>query len=132
MGFSLVAASRSYSLVVVHGLLIVVVLLVDSLPLSHQGSPRSCFLIHSASLCLLGGAFNPFTFKVIINMHVLNCCLVNCFGFGFIGHFFLFLFFSLLTTPVFLPGEFHRQRCLGLQSQRVGHDQVANILSLAI
>ena len=25
----------------------------------------SCFLIHSATLCLLIGAFNPFTFKVI-------------------------------------------------------------------
>ena len=28
------------------------------------------FLIHSASLCLLVGAFNPFTFKVIIDMYV--------------------------------------------------------------
>ena len=27
----------------------------------------SCFLIHSAILCLLIGAFNPFTFKVIID-----------------------------------------------------------------
>ena len=26
----------------------------------------SCFCIHLASLCLLVGAFNPFTFKVII------------------------------------------------------------------
>ena len=26
----------------------------------------SCFCIHSASLCLLVGAFNPFTFKVIL------------------------------------------------------------------
>ena len=25
--------------------------------------------IHPASLCLLVGAFNPFTFKVIIDMH---------------------------------------------------------------
>ena len=30
----------------------------------------SCFCIHSASLCLLGGACNPFTFKVIINIYV--------------------------------------------------------------
>ena len=30
----------------------------------------SCFCIHSASLCLLVGAFNPFTFKVIIDMYV--------------------------------------------------------------
>ena len=31
---------------------------------------RSCFCIHLASLCLLVGAFNPFTFKVIIDMYV--------------------------------------------------------------
>ena len=30
----------------------------------------SCFCIHSASLCLLVGAFNPFTFKVIIDVYV--------------------------------------------------------------
>ena len=30
----------------------------------------SCFWIHSASLCLLDRAFNPFTFKVIINICV--------------------------------------------------------------
>ena len=30
----------------------------------------SCFCIHSASLCLLIGAFNPFTFKVIIYVYV--------------------------------------------------------------
>ena len=30
----------------------------------------SCFWFHSASLCLLVGAFNPFTFKVIIDMYV--------------------------------------------------------------
>ena len=30
----------------------------------------SCFCIHSASLCLLAGAFNPFTFKVIIHIYV--------------------------------------------------------------
>ena len=29
-----------------------------------------CFCIHSASLCLLVGAFNPFTFKVIIDIYV--------------------------------------------------------------
>ena len=76
MGFSLVTASRGYSLVVVHGLLTVVVVLVDSLPLSHQGSPGSCFLIHSASLCLLVGEFNPFTFKIIIDMYVLIAVLL--------------------------------------------------------
>ena len=30
----------------------------------------SCFFIHSASLCLLVAAFNPFTFKVIIDIYV--------------------------------------------------------------
>ena len=35
-------------------------------PTSKQGS---CFCIHSASLCLLVGAFNPFTFKVIIDKY---------------------------------------------------------------
>ena len=30
----------------------------------------SCFCIHSAILCPLVGAFNPLTFKVIINMYV--------------------------------------------------------------
>ena len=30
----------------------------------------SNFCIHSASLCLLVGAFNPFTFKVIIDISV--------------------------------------------------------------
>ena len=30
----------------------------------------SCFCIHSASLCLLVGAFNPFTFKVITDVYV--------------------------------------------------------------
>ena len=30
----------------------------------------SCFCIHSASLCLLVGAFNLFTFKVIIDIYV--------------------------------------------------------------
>ena len=29
----------------------------------------SCFYIHSASLCLLVGALNPFTFKVIIDKY---------------------------------------------------------------
>ena len=30
----------------------------------------SCFLIHSAILCLLIGAFNPFTFQVIIDKYL--------------------------------------------------------------
>ena len=42
----------------------------DSQPPRHQGSTGSCFCIHSASLCLLVGSFNPFIFKVIIDMYV--------------------------------------------------------------
>ena len=45
----------------------------DSLPSEPPGMNhtfRSCFCIHSASQFLLVGAFNPFTFKVIINIHV--------------------------------------------------------------
>ena len=48
----------------------------------------SCFLIHSALLCVLIGAFNPFTFKVIIDMYL------------FIVIFFLPVFLSL---SLFLP-----------------------------
>ena len=50
----------------------------------------SCFLIHSASLCLLVGAVNPFTFKVIIDI----CVPIV---------FFLFLvcFFRSFPSPVF-------------------------------
>ena len=36
-----------------------------------QHTGGSCFCIHSVSLCLLVGAFNPFTFKVIICMFLL-------------------------------------------------------------
>ena len=35
-----------------------------------QLTGAECFCIHSASLCLLVGAFNPFTFKVIIDIYV--------------------------------------------------------------
>ena len=34
-----------------------------------QHIQASCFCFHSASLCLLVGAFNPFTFKVIIDKY---------------------------------------------------------------
>ena len=44
--------------------------------LGHQGSLyRSCFFIHLTSLCLLVGAFNPFTFKVILDIYVLIATL---------------------------------------------------------
>ena len=39
----------------------------------------SCFCIHSATLCLLVGAFNPFTFKVITDMYVpITIFLIVC------------------------------------------------------
>ena len=53
-----------------------------------------CLVPHLASLCLLVGAFNPFTFKVIINIYILIAILL--FWICFCGSFF-FLFCSLVT-----------------------------------
>ena len=50
-----------------------------------QHTYRSCFCIHSASLCLLAGAFNPFTFKVIIDVSITTFLIVL--------HLFLEVFF---------------------------------------
>ena len=50
---------------------------------------RSCFLVYSVTLCLLIGAFTPFTFKVIIDRRAWK------------------------PTPLLLPGEPHGQRSLG-------------------
>ena len=55
----------------------------------------SCFCIHSASLCLLVGAFTPFTFNVIINMHVPLAIFVIVLDFGV----FLWVF---LAVPLVL------------------------------
>ena len=52
----------------------------------------SCFCIHSASLCLLVGAFNPFTFKVIIIMYV-----PMTFFFIVLGLFLQAFFFSCVS-----------------------------------
>ena len=38
----------------------------------------SCFLFHSAILCLLIGAFNPFTFKVIIDRYLFIAIFCTC------------------------------------------------------
>ena len=52
----------------------------------------SCFYIHSASLCLLVGAFNPFTFKVIIDTYVpIAIFLIVC---GWFCRYFSFSFIS--------------------------------------
>ena len=37
---------------------------------------RSCFCIHSASLCVFVEAFNPFAFKVVTDMYVLIAILL--------------------------------------------------------
>ena len=55
----------------------------------------SCFCIHSATLCLLIGAFSPFTFKVIVDMCVLIGILLIVFVVLFCS--FLLLFFSSLV-----------------------------------
>ena len=39
---------------------------------------RSCFLTRSAALCLLIRTFNPFTFKVIIDRHLLIAIFPLC------------------------------------------------------
>ena len=43
----------------------------------------SCFCIHSASLCLLVGAFSPLTFKVIIDMYILITLLLTVLDLSF-------------------------------------------------
>ena len=55
-------------------------------------------LIHPASLCLLVGAFNPFTFKVIIDMYdpITNFLIVS--GLFSVG-LFLVLCFLLREVP---------------------------------
>ena len=57
-----------------------------------------CFCIYSASLCLLVGAFNPFTFKVIINMYVPITI------FFFFNLFIYFIYFWLCWVFVSVRG----------------------------
>ena len=49
----------------------------------------SCFCIHSASLCLFVGAFNPFTFKVIIDIYVPIAIFLGWFCRSFFFFYFL-------------------------------------------
>ena len=56
----------------------------------------SCFCIHSASLCLFVGAFNLFTFKVIIDMCVLIAVLLIVLDFSVRLYSSPLLFFSLV------------------------------------
>ena len=55
-----------------------------------------CFCIHSASLCLLVGSFNPFIFSIIMGKYIPIAILLialNC----YIGSFFFFLSPSLVV-----------------------------------
>ena len=56
-----------------------------------------CVFIHSANLCLLVGAFNPFTFKVIININDPITVFLIVLGLFSIG---LFLLSCFLPTEV--------------------------------
>ena len=62
----------------------------------------SCFCIHSACLCLLVGALNPFTFKIIIDIYVPIAIFLN--GVDFVDLFssFVFLDYISLTFVVML------------------------------
>ena len=63
----------------------------------------SCFCIHSASLCLLVGAFSPFTFKVIIFTYGLIAIFLIALGLFLEVFFFSFPFlFSYDLTIYFL------------------------------
>ena len=63
-----------------------------SLLFCRQHMCGSCFLIHSATLCLLIGAFNPFTLKVIINRYLFIAILLPSYLFFSLSlFFFLFL-----------------------------------------
>ena len=53
------------------------------------------FFIHSASLCLLVGVFNPFTFKVIVNIYV--PIAIFLFGVDFVDLFSSLVFFDYIS-----------------------------------
>ena len=57
---------------------------------------RFCFCIHWANLCLLVGAFSPFTFKVIVEMYVLTAILLTVWDLVLLV-FFLPFFCSLVV-----------------------------------
>ena len=57
----------------------------------------SCFCIHSASLCRLVGAFNLFTFKVIIDIYV--PIAIFLIGVDFVD-LFLLLYFLTIQVPL--------------------------------
>ena len=56
----------------------------------------SCFCMHSASLCFLFGAFNPFTFKVIIDIHVSTAIFLIVWGW-FLDNFVSLVFLDYIS-----------------------------------
>ena len=78
----------------------------------------SCFCIHSASLCLLVGAFNPFTFKTIISMYF----PITIFFFFLILFIYLWLCWVLVSVQglslVVASGGHSSSRCAGLSLSR--------------
>ena len=85
----------------------------------------SYFCIHSASLCLLVGVFNPFTFKVIIDMYVRITIFLIVLGLFFlIIYLFIYLFIYFWLCWVFVSvrglslvvvsGGHSSPRCAGL------------------
>ena len=62
-----------------------------------QHTYGSCFCIHSASLCLLVGTFNPFIFKVIVYIYV-PIAIILILGGWFCKSFFFFCI-SWLYNP---------------------------------
>ena len=79
----------------------------------------SCFCIHSASLCLLVGAFNPFTFKVIIDMYVpitIFLIVLGLFLFIYIWLRWVFVAVRGLLIEMVSPAEEHGLQACGLSS----------------
>lgn len=60
----------------------------------------SCFIIQSATVCLLIGAFNPLTFKVIIDKYIVHCHFNLVFQ--LILYFFFVPFFLLWFDVMFV------------------------------
>ena len=87
------------------------------------------FFIHSASLCLLFGAFKPFTFKAIMDVYTYIHINKNCIYASLVAQTIKNppamqetqvrslgwedpLEKGIATTPVFLTGESHGERSL--------------------
>ena len=59
---------------------------------------KTCFCIHSASLCFLVGVFNPLTFEVIINIYVSTGIFLIVLGL-FLYAFSFSFFFPVCRNP---------------------------------